>query len=64
MNGGHYTAFVRLDSGTDIDFDDIHLPHPDSQDKVSVRLISSHSFSFDLIGSLFRVKWFQTLRIY
>jgi hypothetical protein len=24
MNGGHYTAFVRLDSGTDIDFDEIH----------------------------------------
>lgn len=34
MNGGHYTAFVRLDSGTDIDFDDIHLPHQDFKEKV------------------------------
>lgn len=25
MNGGHYTAFVRFASATDIDFDDIHL---------------------------------------
>lgn len=35
MNGGHYTAFVRLDSGTDIDFDDIHLTHQDAKEKVN-----------------------------
>ena len=34
MNGGHYTAFVRLDSGTDIDFDDIHLLQQDLRDNV------------------------------
>lgn len=34
MNGGHYTAFVRLDSGTDIDFDEIHNHPLEALDKV------------------------------